>query len=81
MQKITRRPSSKKKSKSQRIQANNRRRVKDQKRQAQRKLKQKLVRLIDMIGYGHYNGVKESPLVSANFSHVKRVLNRRLQIR
>lgn len=81
MQQVTRRPAAKKKTKSQRMKANNRRRIRAQKRQAQRKLKQKLCKIIDKVGYGHYSGVKESPLLSANFSYVKRVLNRRLQVR
>jgi hypothetical protein len=81
MQQVTRRPAAKKKTPHQRMMANRRRQKRRQKREVQRKLKQKLVRLIDMIGYGHYSGVKESPLVSANFSYVKRVLSRRLQVR
>jgi hypothetical protein len=80
MQQVTRRPAAKK-NRHKHIQVNKRRGQKGQRRKAQRKLKQKLVRLIDMIGYGHYSGVKESPLVSANFSYVKRVLSRRLQVR
>lgn len=80
MQKITRRPRKNRKKKSQHIRANNRRRLRDQRRQAQRKLKQKLVKIIDMIGFGYYSGVKESPLLSANFSYVKRILSRRLRV-
>lgn len=81
MQKITRRPNKNRKTKSQRIRSNNRRRLRGQRRQAHRKLKQKLVKIIDMIGFGYYDGVKESPLLSANFSYVKRILSRRLRVR
>jgi len=79
MHKITRRPG-KKKGTSKRIQANKRRQARAQKRTHQRKLKSKLMRLIDMVGYGYYTGVRESPLLRANFHFAMRVLSRRLQM-
>jgi hypothetical protein len=79
MQKVTR-YARKKKAAQKRIQADRRRSLRAQKREHNRKLKRKLVKIIDNIGCGYYTGVRESPLLRANFSYVMRVLNRRLKM-
>lgn len=73
MQKITRRPGNKKSKTRQRIRANNR-----QKRRAarehQRKLKRKLCHIVEELRDGHYEGVRESPLLRANWGLAMKML-------
>lgn len=80
MQQVTRRPRKKKAAQKKLMAANNRTR-KRVKRENQRKLKRKLLRIIDKIGCGYYDGVKDSPLMKANWYFVQRVLKQRLQVR
>ena len=80
MRRPTRRPTKKKSARKQAMAANNRVR-KEAARKHQRKLKTKLLRIIDQIGMGYFNGVKDSPLMKANWNFVQRQLKQRLQIR
>lgn len=78
MRKITRRPNKKKRPN---VKAARNRHAKRERREHQRKLKRKLLKIIDKIGLGYYDGVKDSPLMKANFGFVQSQLKQRLQIR
>jgi hypothetical protein len=80
MRRPTRRPTKKKAARKKAMAANNRQ-LKQLRRKKQRKLKTKLLKIIDKIGMGYYDGVKDSPLMKANWNFVQRVLKQKLQMR